>query len=454
MISNITKFNDVSKLEKTSIKHYFTPSNIDDIIKIIKFASSNNLHISLKGQSHTMGGHTLNNDIIIDMALMNKVKYLGNNIYNAQAGATWIDVIYYLNKYKKTPHTLQSYSNFSVGGSVSANIHGVTSDDPLIKSIISLRIIDSSGNIIDCSRNNNYILFKHIIGGYGLFGIIIDVTLKANNNYLIKMDCISLNQNNFIEEYLKLVNNKDFLVKIARVNIINLNDINVYVYKKNNNDKIKSYLAKEPDEMSIINKLIYKWIVPISLFQSFRYTYENIFEHPIDWSPKNTVNDLMYESSNDMANLYQPLFKNNDTFILQEYFIAPKYFNSWFSKFKLIISSISNKIKLLNITLRYVSKDDESILNYAKNDSIAIVLYFRINRNNDDILGNLQKKITKITIDYNGTFYLPYRKYYTFDTIKTVYPNINNFIKYKQDFDKNNLFSNNWYKHIIMIKNN
>ncbi len=446
-------FNDISTLEKIKIKHCFVPSNIDDIINIIKYASKNNLQISMKGQSHTMGGHTLNKDIIIDMKLLNKVNYLNNDTYIAEAGATWIDVIYCLNQYGKTPHTLQSYSNFSVGGSVSANIHGITSDESLIKSIISLRIINSNGEIINCSRNENYNLFKHIVGGYGLFGIIIDVMLKANNNYNISMSCLKLNRNNFVTEYLKLQNNKSILVKIARVNIINLDDINIYIYRKNNNNKIISNLEIEPEKMSIINKLIYKWIVPSFIFQSLRYSYEDINQHPIDWKPKNTINDLMYETSNDMAKLYQPLFKINDTFILQEYFINPTYFDSWFSKFRDIILSRSRKIKLLNITLRFVTKDHESILNYAKNDCIAVVLYFRINKDDDDLLGELQKKLIKITIDYDGTFYLPYRKFYTKNDLNIVYPNITNFIIYKNKYDNNNLFTNNWFNHIVSLYN-
>lgn len=53
------------------------------------------------------------------------------NCVNVGTGATWADLIAFLNPLNplaNTPRTLQSYCSFSIGGSLSVNAHGITSD--------------------------------------------------------------------------------------------------------------------------------------------------------------------------------------------------------------------------------------------------------------------------------------------------------------------------------------
>ncbi|CAF4720218.1 unnamed protein product, partial [Rotaria magnacalcarata] len=70
----------------------------------------------------------------------------------------------------------------------------------------------------------------------------------------------------------------------------------------------------------------------------------------------------MYESAKPMAILYQPLAIYNDTFILQEYFIPKPCFQQWYDQLKLIIGEKHNHVFLLNLTIRFVKKDQTTFL--------------------------------------------------------------------------------------------
>jgi FAD/FMN-containing dehydrogenase len=76
-------------------------------------------------------------------------------------------------------HTRQSYSTFSVGGTISVNAHGITSDHCLAESVVHFTIILANGQEKLCSRDSvdetAKELFLCAIGGYGLFGIITEV---------------------------------------------------------------------------------------------------------------------------------------------------------------------------------------------------------------------------------------------------------------------------------------
>ena len=128
---------------------------------------------------------------------------------------------------------MQSYSTFSVGGSVSVNAHGITTDYTVGESVLSMTVITWDGQEIQCSRTENPEWFRHCIGGYdprqiksltklrtcgrdcisflngqtisaqsmrrrfflcvsryGLFGVICELVLKVNENCPMEMTYI------------------------------------------------------------------------------------------------------------------------------------------------------------------------------------------------------------------------------------------------------------------------
>src|SRR5437667_5445390 len=68
---------------------------------------------------------------------------------------------------------------FTLGGSLSSNVHGRgLAMKPLISNIESFTLVNADGKSIRCSRDENRELFGLAIGGYGLFGLIETVTLR------------------------------------------------------------------------------------------------------------------------------------------------------------------------------------------------------------------------------------------------------------------------------------
>ncbi len=49
---------------------------------------------------------------------------------------------------------------------------------PFIEDIESFKLINAEGEIVHCSRVENKELFRLAVGGYGLFGIVLSVTLR------------------------------------------------------------------------------------------------------------------------------------------------------------------------------------------------------------------------------------------------------------------------------------
>ena len=82
---------------------------------------------------------------------------------------------------------MQSNHDFSVGGTLSVNAHGwPVPFGPFGTTVRALRLMLVDGSVVTCSRTDNPELFALVIGGYGLFGIVLDVDLDMVENALLE----------------------------------------------------------------------------------------------------------------------------------------------------------------------------------------------------------------------------------------------------------------------------
>ncbi len=458
-----TKYNwvsDVTKMDARPMEKIFYVKNCDDIIEVVNLAISNKKKISIAGQFHTMGGHTIiENGYLINMKYMNQIIDfdIKNKTVKVQPGMMWSDLLKFLNEHGYSPMTLQSYSSFSIGGSISVNAHGITNDRCLCESIVDIHYVDSNGNQRYCSNDVNSDMFYKIIGGYGLFGIIYEVTLKNSPNVGLKMEYNCLSIGNFYEKFLDATNDPSINIKLGRINITNFKEIFMYAFHEKNDGNIVSELGDKPHSMSKPSRLIYKWIMPIEEGQKIRYSLEKIFKKPLDWADECERNKLLYETAAPMASLYNPLIPMDRTHILQEYFIPNNSFVDWMLFLEsTFIGTKFNKISLLNITVRYVQTDDKTFLSYANKPMFAFVFYFRIERNEDSNreLETIHNTLCEKALELDGTFYLPYRHHYSDEQLLRAYPKITDFFRSKHESDPKCIFTNMWHKRYANVNHN
>jgi hypothetical protein len=82
---------------------------------------------------------------------------------------------------------MQTYSNFTVGGSLSVNVHGrYVGEGPLVRSVESIKVVLADGSVQEASRAENSELFFGAIGGYGGLGVIVEATLNLAANTAVE----------------------------------------------------------------------------------------------------------------------------------------------------------------------------------------------------------------------------------------------------------------------------
>src|SRR5437867_8371130 len=182
--------NDVhSQLNRTRVRELLKPRTREELAEIVRSASRKGLPISVSGCRHSMGGQQFATDsICIDTRSLDRVISFDHErgLIEAEAGIQWSKLIRsYLDaqasksKQWGIAQKQTGADTFTLGGSLSSNIHGRgLAMKPLISNIESFTLVNADGKSVRCSRDENNELFRLATGGYGLFGLIDSVTLR------------------------------------------------------------------------------------------------------------------------------------------------------------------------------------------------------------------------------------------------------------------------------------
>lgn len=405
---------DYSRLHPIKVTRVVKGREEEQLRDILQEAQKKHLTISIAGQRHSQGGHTYYKDsIVVDMTSYNEVMEFDpeQKMIRVQAGATWKDVQDYINPYGLAVKTMQSQNIFMVGGSLSVNAHGRDiRNGSLIKSVESFRLLLADGRILNVSRTENANLFPLVIGGLGLFGIILDVTLSLTDNEMYKIAIDSLDVGSYSRYFAKQVKaNPDIHLHIARISVAPehfLTEMYAINYVVDRSVPLKGHDQLKAREEGVIPSKI--------MFNLNRFS---------GWG-KNTLwasqkwyfakqQDALISRNNAMRSESQFMeyrqAGSND--VLQEYFVPVQEFEGFIDDFREILQT--EKLNLLNITVRYVNHDEEAILSYAKDDMFALVCLFNVplsQQGQAQVRSGIQAVLDSV-IDHHGSYYLPYIAY-------------------------------------------
>lgn len=441
--------NDASQLNLTKVDTIIkVPKDKKEIEKqlkeILKYAKENKLKISIAGARHSMGGHTIYpNGIVLNMLPYKQIVLdTTNNILTIGSGALWEDALKFLDKYGKSIAIMQAFSSFSIGGSISVNGHGWQKNlPPISESVISFTLMKENGELVNCSRQENQELFKLVIGGYGLFGVILDVKLKVVNNIALKYKYIRLNPYNYISYYKKhILYNPNVNLVFGRLRISDKHFLEEATL--NFFEKVEAKIPVLQNEKSNeTQRLVFRGSVNNEYGKRLRWDLE---------TGMNKVSKNKIYSRNELLNDDVSLIENKDTSstdLLQEYFIPERNFIKFINDIKPILKN--SKIDLLNITIRGVQQDNDSYLNYAKENVFGFVLLFNQKKTDEQEkdMKILTNQLLDVALKNKGTFYLPYRLHIDRNKMRKSYPNADKFFELKLKYDPEELFNNKFYEH-------
>jgi FAD/FMN-containing dehydrogenase len=184
------------------------PRSPEDLVKIVRFANKHGMQIAMRGQAHSLYGQTLvDRGIVVDSGTLNAVK-LGAGIVDAQAGASWEDVVRATLAQGLTPPAMGDTMTLSVGGILSAG--GISNSShrygAVVDAVEELDVITGAGDLLKCSPQRNRELFELALAGMGQCGLIASarIRLVTAPKWVVRRDLIYDDLGKFLHDTTRL----------------------------------------------------------------------------------------------------------------------------------------------------------------------------------------------------------------------------------------------------------
>jgi FAD/FMN-containing dehydrogenase len=339
---------------------------------------------------------------------------------------------------------MQSYNDFTVGGSLSVNVHGRTiTHGSLIETIDSIKVLLANGSIVTASRSENSDLFKAAIGGYGALGIIIEATFPLTDNITIERDSKIMGISRYPEYFKNMVrNNPSVVFHNANISVSDYNKVETVTW--HNSDKPLTITDRfQKNSVSAFDFFV---------FQTARYSRGiQKYRLPSQVMKTNEMVALRNHEMSTSVTTVEPFSRMISTTVLQEYFVPCDQLENFVEKLQQIVKRYD--VNMMNISIRYIHRDKDSVMAYAQSEeSFALVCYINMRNNKAGMqkAANWTQEAIDAVLSCGGTYYLPYQLHATKKQFLKAYPRAGEFLKIKKSFDPNNRFNNSFVQKYLL----
>lgn len=441
--------NDASLLSETPIfRHTIAVENPTEILadKIraeISEARSEGRPFNVGAARHSMGGHAIPTNGHA-MTFDNGFTQInpGGTTYRVHAGARWSDVIRALDPLGFGPKVMQSNNDFGVAATFCVNAHGWPAPyGPMGSTVRSMFIVRPDGELVRCSRTENAPLFFATMGGYGLTGAVIELEVDAEPNLNLEPTFRKMPSSEFAQYFVGAIESGDVNMAYGRLNVDRdtfFEDAMMITYRASDDQNVVP-AASGSGTLSRLSRHVFRAQLANETAKDLRWWFETGLGPMIGGGPV---------SRNSLINEPVVTLDDNDptrTDILHEYFVPPGRFTDFVAACQDVIPASYQE--LLNITLRYVAGDEESVLSYAPAPRIACVMLFsqELTRRAESDHARMTEELIDRALDLGGTYYLPYRPHATTDQFQRAYPNAEKFVTEKKFYDPDLVFRNGFW---------
>ena len=403
----------------------------------LTWAAEAGVPVSIAGARHSMGGQTLApRGVYIDTEAFRCVTYdPQSTTVTVCAGTPWSEVLDAIAPHGRAVAVMQSNADFSVGGTVSVNAHGWQVGRPPVGATVrELRVVGADGQAMRASRDENAELFRHVIGGYGLFGVITSVTLETVPDMVYEVEREVTPRSELLSAWQEREGRgAEFLYGRIRLDGGGIaEDVMLSAYFATGREAAG---PSERNEVGLLPRLVFRGGIGSPYGKALRWHLERAVGGEATGELRRST----------IQNETSAWYLNRDATqmdVLHEYFVPRESLPAFLDAVDAVVEE--QGADPLNMTVRAVAADAESALPYAREDVLAVVMFFHdaFGVEGDARQRRLSRALVDAALANGGTFYLPYRLHASPEQFRQAYPTAEAFFAAKRRHDPGELFVN------------
>lgn len=450
--------NDVhSQLNPTWVSEILVPRSAQEIQATIEHLRQSGQAIAIAGGRHAMGAQQFAAHApLLDTRGLDRVIDFNRDtgLIEVEAGMMWPELVNFLTTAQRGSDTYWTIvqkqtgaDRFTLGGSLSANIHGRgLTMRPIISDVESFTLIDAQGALRLCSRTENAQLFVLAIGGYGLMGVIASVTLRLTRRRkterVVELLDIEQLMVAFEQRIAAGFSYGDFQFAIDETSVDFMRKGVFACYRPIDDSAAiaESQHSLAPNDWERLLTLAhtdksaaFKQYSEYYLSTSGQHYWSDTQQLSVylDDYHKTLGTVLGHRGSEVISEIYVPRAR------LVDFMAAAR------DEFR------TSQANLIYGTVRLIERDDESFLPWAKENYACVIfnLHTPHSVQGQQHCATEFRRLIDLAIVRGGSYYLTYHKFATEAQVTACYPKFREFLSWKKFYDPDERFQSDWYRH-------
>lgn len=450
--------NDIhSALNPTRVTRVLEPVGIGAIRAVVQEARAAGAQIAVCGGRHAMGGQQFGTGAwLIDLRRHCSIHSLDHERgwITADAGIQWPDLvagcaaqrgaIAWGIRQKQT-----GADRLTLGGALAANVHGRgLRMPPIIADVEALTLVDPDGEVIRCCRGENAELFSLVIGGYGLFGIVADVTLRLMPRVKVerRVEVITL------EELIRVPEERDtqewmfgdFQYSIDERSPDFLRRGVFAVYHRATDDRPVPAQQRELGDEDWTRLLHLAHTDRARAFDEYARYYLST-DRQLYWSDSLQLSAYPDHYHETLDRSFGASSRRTE--MITEIYVPRPALSPFMGKAGELLRGGGTQV--IYGTVRLIERDEESFLAWAREPWACVIFNLCVEHSPAGIAAAQAafRSLIDLAITFGGSYYLTYHRWATRAQVEACHPRFREFLDLKKKHDPDDRFTSDWFRH-------
>ena len=452
-----------SGLNRTAVSRVYEPRTLEEVVRVVGRSRSERQPLAIAGGRHAMGGQQfLSGCALLDVRGLNRVRSFDEQrgLLEVEAGMLWPDVI---RAYLTRPGGMHSRwgirqkqtgaDRLTIGGAVAANIHGRgLTAPPFVGDLDSLEVVTAGGEPVRCSRHQRPELFRHAVGGYGLFGVVTAATLRLTERQQVER-VVEIREIDGLIERLReriaagaLYGDFQFATDPRHSSFLHTGILSCYLPTGD--------VKPIPPRQRRLSQADWNRLIELAhrdktrAFEEFCGFYLATSGQRY-WSDTHQLN-LYLESYHAALDERLGGGTRGGEMITELY--VPRDRLSLFME-DVRRDFLRRPADVIYGTIRLIEQDTESALPWAREPYACVIFNLHVEHQAASIADATSAFVRLIdhAVAHQGSYFLTYHRYARPDQLFACHPGLRAWLAKKREVDPNGLFQSDWYRHLLRL---
>jgi FAD/FMN-containing dehydrogenase len=452
--------NDIhSELNETTVAEVAAVTSVDEVRTAIRRASDAGVPVAIAGGRHAMGGQQFcSGGLLLDTRGLDGVVSFDpvTGMIEVEAGIQWPALIEYSSSHPNDGGTTWALrqkqtgaDRLSIGGALAANAHGRgLTYPPFVSDVEAFTLVDASGEQLRCSRDENAALFALAVGGYGLFGCVVTVTMKL----VPRLTLERVVEVRTIDELMPLLDQRiadgflygdfQFATDPADDHFLRRGVFSCYRPVEHEGPLPSGQRALARDD----------WRRLIALAHADKGRAFDLYaQHYLA-----TTGQLYYSDAHQLADYEDGYHRELDaalgapqraTEMISELYVPRDRLDDFMAD--VADDFRRNEVDAIYGTIRLIQRDEDSFLPWAREPWACVIFNIHTEHTKPGIEHSASafRRLIDHAADRGGSYFLTYHRWATRDQVERCHPRFREFLEAKLRFDPQERFQSDWYRH-------